>query len=126
MRFRQQPTVRPDDRERPAADREADETSIRRVHDAPTLDRSAGRLQFGLLTPVHESYVSFAPGVVLVLVAEGREASIRVELQVVQKQDALAVESRLVGDRKSTRLNSSHVEISYAVFCLKKKKTNKQ
>src|SRR5690349_22673393 len=29
-------------------------------------------------------------------------------------------------DRKSTRLNSSHVEISYAVFCLKKKKKNKQ
>src|SRR5690606_40425730 len=28
-------------------------------------------------------------------------------------------------DRKSTRLNSSHVKISYAVFCLKKKKTNK-
>src|SRR5690349_23226900 len=27
------------------------------------------------------------------------------------------------GDRKSTRLNSSHVEISYAVFCLKKKKS---
>src|SRR5690554_7499330 len=26
------------------------------------------------------------------------------------------------GDRKSTRLNSSHVRISYAVFCLKKKK----
>src|SRR5436309_11715941 len=26
------------------------------------------------------------------------------------------------GDRKSTRLNSSHVKISYAVFCLKKKK----
>src|SRR5437868_12205173 len=29
------------------------------------------------------------------------------------------------GDRKSTRLNSSHVAISYAVFCLKKKKNNK-
>src|SRR2546430_3147796 len=28
------------------------------------------------------------------------------------------------GDRKSTRLNSSHSQISYAVFCLKKKKTN--
>ena len=27
-------------------------------------------------------------------------------------------------DRKSTRLNSSHVSISYAVFCLKKKKKN--
>src|SRR5207342_3855697 len=32
-----------------------------------------------------------------------------------------------LGDRKSTRLNSSHVKISYAVFCLRKKKpqTNK-
>src|SRR5438874_8041631 len=29
-------------------------------------------------------------------------------------------------DRKSTRLNSSHVEISYAVFCLKKKKYTRQ
>src|SRR5256885_8448431 len=28
------------------------------------------------------------------------------------------------GDRKSTRLNSSHLVISYAVFCLKKKKKN--
>src|SRR6266511_5065618 len=28
------------------------------------------------------------------------------------------------GDRKSTRLNSSHVKISYAVFCLKKKNKN--
>src|SRR6266496_4507082 len=34
---------------------------------------------------------------------------------------------RLTGrrDRKSTRLNSSHVEISYAVFCLKKKKSTR-
>src|SRR3989442_8530058 len=30
------------------------------------------------------------------------------------------------GDRKSTRLNSSHVRISYAVFCLKKKKKNRK
>src|SRR2546427_8643020 len=29
-------------------------------------------------------------------------------------------------DRKSTRLNSSHSQISYAVFCLKKKKTTKR
>src|SRR5690606_41288901 len=29
-------------------------------------------------------------------------------------------------DRKSTRLNSSHVKISYAVFCLKKKKMEKE
>src|SRR5690606_39542144 len=31
---------------------------------------------------------------------------------------------RTCADRKSTRLNSSHVKISYAVFCLKKKKNN--
>src|SRR6476620_11943566 len=31
---------------------------------------------------------------------------------------------RRAGDRKSTRLNSSHANISYAVFCLKKKKKN--
>src|SRR2546430_7794148 len=31
---------------------------------------------------------------------------------------------REIGDRKSTRLNSSHSQISYAVFCLKKKKHN--
>src|SRR2546427_1022965 len=33
---------------------------------------------------------------------------------------------REVRDRKSTRLNSSHSQISYAVFCLKKKKKNKK
>src|SRR2546426_1628403 len=31
-----------------------------------------------------------------------------------------------IGDRKSTRLNSSHLVISYAVFCLKKKKNNNE
>src|SRR3712207_7763024 len=31
-----------------------------------------------------------------------------------------------IEDRKSTRLNSSHANISYAVFCLKKKKNNKE
>src|SRR5690349_13552339 len=38
------------------------------------------------------------------------------------------IEDTAVGflDRKSTRLNSSHVEISYAVFCLKKKKKGKR
>src|SRR5690242_21110213 len=31
-----------------------------------------------------------------------------------------------VGDRKSTRLNSSHMSISYAVFCLKKKRVREE
>src|SRR5438874_4548947 len=41
---------------------------------------------------------------------------------VVHEDDALrACRAALDIDRKSTRLNSSHVETSYAVFCLKKK-----
>src|SRR2546430_12781311 len=36
---------------------------------------------------------------------------------------ALVLAQSLKGDRKSTRLNSSHSQISYAVFCLKKKTT---
>src|SRR5207245_11641766 len=43
----------------------------------------------------------------------------------VQRRDAVLVEAESL-DRKSTRLNSSHGSISYAVFCLKKKKKNKQ
>src|SRR3712207_7310470 len=40
--------------------------------------------------------------------------------------DALPDRSQpLSGDRKSTRLNSSHANISYAVFCLKKKKISR-
>src|SRR3712207_8244519 len=37
-------------------------------------------------------------------------------------QDRQGLLGRVVGDRKSTRLNSSHANISYAVFCLKKTK----
>src|SRR3712207_7044962 len=36
--------------------------------------------------------------------------------------EQLLEQLRALGDRKSTRLNSSHANISYAVFCLKKKK----
>src|SRR5258707_12093789 len=39
------------------------------------------------------------------------------------RPDRGAAETAALEDRKSTRLNSSHANISYAVFCLKKKKT---
>src|SRR3712207_7508710 len=42
----------------------------------------------------------------------------------IAKYRAVAEGSRPPLDRKSTRLNSSHANISYAVFCLKKKKHN--
>src|SRR5437870_6967244 len=41
--------------------------------------------------------------------------------KVLPRGDAAAVSLEISEDRKSTRLNSSHVAISYAVFCLKKK-----
>src|SRR2546430_12997913 len=44
-------------------------------------------------------------------------------LQRMSQQEIEAVLGHEVTDRKSTRLNSSHSQISYAVFCLKKKKT---
>src|SRR4051812_49971321 len=41
-----------------------------------------------------------------------------------RRAEAGGARERDVGDRKSTRLNSSHMSISYAVFCLKKKTTD--
>src|SRR3712207_7648622 len=61
--------------------------------------------------------------------ARGRGREVEVEpadrvgepLEVVGEEDHRSARHR--EDRKSTRLNSSHANISYAVFCLKKKKT---
>src|SRR5690349_22590700 len=47
-------------------------------------------------------------------------------MKVLVIDDEPAVGLVVDEDRKSTRLNSSHVEISYAVFCLKKKKKIKK
>src|SRR5262245_62475190 len=60
------------------------------------------------------------------VVADG-PAAVLGHVEVHAHQHPLAAQVGQVGDRKSTRLNSSHLGISYAVFCLKKKKkkTNK-
>src|SRR3712207_7474516 len=53
------------------------------------------------------------------------EGLLAVQLDEVAREHlrvARHVEDPLLEDRKSTRLNSSHANISYAVFCLKKKK----
>src|SRR5205807_9811081 len=52
---------------------------------------------------------------------EGRPAAARVVLRVGDEQLGSAARAVVRADRKSTRLNSSHLVISYAVFCLKKK-----
>src|SRR5690606_41583157 len=59
-----------------------------------------------------------AGGIALVLARVAEQVALVVMLQAaVGRGEQQAV----VQDRKSTRLNSSHVKISYAVFCLKKK-----
>src|SRR5688572_31237210 len=54
--------------------------------------------------------------------ADIRDHRLSVDLTMTAHQPT--VDARLIVDRKSTRLNSSHSQISYAVFCLKKKKKN--
>src|SRR5688572_32271341 len=68
-----------------------------------------------------------APREVLEFLADRVEGNLLAAHQEVQKLALLAPEGELTlelvrEDRKSTRLNSSHSQISYAVFCLKKKK----
>src|SRR2546427_2169494 len=65
-----------------------------------------------------EHAVGVAP-VVVVAHARGLEL-VEVEIRL-DHEPALGVHGHLEVDRKSTRLNSSHSQISYAVFCLKKK-----
>src|SRR2546426_9182652 len=55
-----------------------------------------------------------------------REESLPTAQQRVKLGLVLETIAQKEGDRKSTRLNSSHLVISYAVFCLKKKKNTKE
>src|SRR3989442_4729513 len=75
------------------------------LHDALPISQS-GRHRSGLLHPLCRGGVPFLKG----------------ENDVGVPSHRLSVTT----DRKSTRLNSSHVRISYAVFCLKKKKIKAQ
>src|SRR5206468_9946479 len=57
------------------------------------------------------------------VVGEARAAALACVRDATARANAVARPSCIVSrDRKSTRLNSSHDQISYAVFCLKKKK----
>src|SRR3989442_12056979 len=57
-------------------------------------------------------------------VQQGRFAAARVAARSARFLEGLAVFAGGSGDRKRTRLNSSHVRISYALFCFEKKNKN--
>src|SRR5690349_13091722 len=60
----------------------------------------------------------------LLIVVHDAEPIQRERPRMVELVQQFGTAVRIHSDRKSTRLNSSHVEISYAVFCLKKKKAH--
>src|SRR5690606_5303426 len=80
------------------------------------LSRTAGRVMGWLRTA--ESGDADAPQLAEALAVA--KSSMSVALRQLE-QAGLVERFRVRGERKSTRLNSSHVKISYAVFCLKKR-----
>src|SRR5690606_41614987 len=79
------------------------------LHDALPIWTSKGLLVIGLSGNI---IIQMDPSLFIYRVAAIRAASIWRDVRNFESKE----------DRKSTRLNSSHVKISYAVFCLKKKK----
>src|SRR2546422_1729973 len=78
-------------------------------------------------TTLFRSYKDIAGdgGSNIVAQVEAQQRRLRARLATVRAVVAIVSGKGGVGDRKSTRLNSSHGYISYAVFCLKKKKNTK-
>src|SRR5207244_13381948 len=95
------------------------------LHSFPT--RRSSDLAFGLpaasFTKVSQTGTSTYPGVDS---TGGWETEIALDVEwahaIAPAAKILLVEANSSSDRKSTRLNSSHQIISYAVFCLEKKK----
>src|SRR3712207_8895309 len=70
-------------------------------------------------------YVLLGSGTIAVLLGKGADSIVVFAVVMLNAIIGFVQEYRASRDRKSTRLNSSHANISYAVFCLKKKNLNK-
>src|SRR2546430_7652892 len=88
-----------------------------------TLFRSAACEALGV--PILTSQRFEADDVIGTLTEKAAAAGFQVAI-VTGDKDFFQLVRDGIRDRKSTRLNSSHSQISYAVFCLKKKKNAKQ
>src|SRR5690606_40467252 len=93
----------------------------------------AGVVSFLVLTPMYETSTQILVNQEASEAAQLTNQNIQTDLQLINTYsviikspailDEVSSQLGLDIDRKSTRLNSSHVKISYAVFCLKKKRT---
>src|SRR5690606_4506294 len=90
------------------------------IHDHPVTGSSAGAAIIHIVGPAPPLFLTRRRFPTSSSRATNRYASGCPRLPPEESDQRLPVLH--TGDRKSTRLNSSHVKISYAVFCLKKKK----
>src|SRR3712207_6940979 len=96
------------------------------------LAEGLGRVEEALLTAVGSEHPFVREAAGHLVAAGGKRFRLLLALLAAELGDPraegvtdAAVVCELTQDRKSTRLNSSHANISYAVFCLKKKKEKK-
>src|SRR2546430_10175266 len=90
--------------------------------DTATFQCTVIFVSLGETMPVSKKEVGECPVDAMMRVMDGRwKGTILWRLQDRPRRTSEL--KRSIPDRKSTRLNSSHSQISYAVFCLKKKKT---
>src|SRR5699024_11498341 len=89
----------------------------RRSSDLKVTDKYRADIQLGTPAPLPENLAPMAEGIHLLIQAVYDERALKD--MIVDGHETKVKENP---DRKSTRLNSSHVSISYAVFCLKKTK----
>src|SRR5690625_389498 len=92
--------------------------SVRQI--AKTLDVSEGTAYRAIKEAENQGLVSTIERVGTIRIEQKRKENFE---QLTYAEVIKIVDGQVLGgDRKSTRLNSSHVAISYAIFCLKKKK----
>src|SRR2546422_4929465 len=91
---------------------------------APPLDFDLARLDPANPPPAPWTIQPSHPELLEALAKDFREhkCDLRRLIRLIVTSSTYQLSSHFEGDRKSTRLNSSHGYISYAVFCLKKKK----
>src|SRR2546426_12125043 len=101
------------------------ENKVSRNRDSkiPELAAQMGIAPAAVAKPLLEIEKTALLNVVVSPSEQGKRVYERLELE--PRPEAKQTAEALDRDRKSTRLNSSHLVISYAVFCLKKKKTEK-